>query len=125
MKKIIQTPDGPRSVPDWAKCYCVTRHSPQYIHPYPFALPSGDELWLCPNTYHQARTLLSLYQKYDGPPRSAWTFNYFVRSLITMYWSQVLDEREDQAAYEAWKAEYVSKGYMEMFDEVKKTVAHE
>jgi hypothetical protein len=93
------------------------------VHPYPFALPSGEELWLCPNTFHQANTLLELYKKFDGPPRSAYTFNYFVRSLITLYWSQVLEEQEDEAEYQAWKADTDERGYPALFETVKKTVA--
>ena len=105
MRLTIQTPNGSRAVPDWAKCHCVSRHSPNYIHPYPFALPSGDELWLCPNTYHQATTLLNIYKKLDGPPTKmeAIKFNYFVRQLIKLYWQQVLNEQQDIQAYTVWK----------------------
>lgn len=133
MKVKVQTPDGPRLVPHWAKCHCVSRHSPNYIHPYPFALPSGVELWLCPNTYHQANTLLKLYTSLDGPPAKnvAIKFNYFVRSLLTYYWQQVLEARASDEDYEAWKASQVveEEDYeylgIDIAEIIKKTVAHE
>lgn len=132
MKITIQSPDGPRLLPDWAKCHCVTRHSPNYIHPYPFALPNGIEMWLCPNTFHQANTLLKLYNSLDGPPAKTVCvkFNYFVRSLLTYYWQQVLEARASEEEYEAWKAanapeeedyEYLNLNIAEI---IKKTVAH-
>lgn len=131
MKVTVQTPDGPRLVPHWAKCHCVTRHSPNYIHPYPFALPNGIELWLCPNTFHQANTLLKLYSSLDGPPegRVAVKFNYFVRSLITYYWQLVLEARASDEEYEAWKASQVQEEDDEFLniniqEIIKKTVAH-
>lgn len=104
MKITIQTKQGPRTIPDWAKCYCVTRHTPNYIHPYPFALPNGEELWLCPNTYHQATTLKSLYEKLNAPPTGVEhaKFNYFVRALMRMYWQQVLENRQDEDSYSEW-----------------------
>lgn len=122
MKTTIQTPTGPRSVPDWAKCHCVSRHSPNYIHPYPFALPSGDELWLCPNTYHQATTLLTIYKKQDGPPvpREFVRFNYFVRQLIKLYWQQILEEQVGIEAYEAWKLSLVDEDDWGLFEAVKR-----
>lgn len=132
MKVTIQTPDGPRLLPDWAACHCVSRHSPSYIHPYPFALPNGTELWLCPNTYHQANTLLKLYTGLDGPPekRVCAKFNYFVRSLITYYWEQVLDARQSELEYEAWKeassVKHQDKEYLniDIAEIIKKTVAY-
>lgn len=127
MKTTINTPSGPRNIPDWAQCHCVSRHSPNYIHPYPFALPSGDELWLCPNTYHQATTLLAIYKKQDGPPakREAIKFNYFVRSLIKLYWQQVMDEQVDIEAYLAWKESQRDEDDDDwgLFEAVKKVVA--
>lgn len=127
MKTTIQTPRGSRAIPDWAKCHCVTRHSPNYIHPYPFALPSGDELWLCPNTYHQATTLLNIYTKLDGPPqpRIMGTFNYFVRSLMKLYWQQVLEDQQDIEAYLAWKESQKEDEEDDwgLFEAVKKVVA--
>lgn len=122
MKTTINTPEGPRLIPEWAKCHCVTRHSPNYIHPYPFALPDGTELWLCPNTYHQANTLLKLYKSLDGPPIAATTvkFNYFVRSLLTYYWQQELEARADLEEFQ--------KNYPEtedIYETIKKTPAYE
>ncbi len=131
MRTTIQTPDGPRQIPDWANCYCVSDHRPNFIHPYPFALPNGDELWLCPNTLHQAKTLLNLYVQLDGPPNgiTAAKFNYFVRQLITLYWQQVMEFREDEAEFEQWKAErepepYTGMSDAEIFDFIKKVEAH-
>lgn len=125
MKITVQTPDGPRTVPDWASCYCVSGHRPSYIHPYPFALPSGDELWLCPNTYHQTNTLLNLYKNLDGPPTgvTAAKFNYFVRSLITLYWQQVLEMRNEDADWEAMNFVESEWTDAEMFDFIKKVEA--
>ncbi len=122
MRLTIQTPNGSRAVPDWAKCHCVSRHSPNYIHPYPFALPSGDELWLCPNTYHQAMTLLSMYKKLDGPParRDVCKFNYFVRQLIKLYWQQILEEQVGIEAYNNWKKSLVEEDDWGLFEAVKK-----
>lgn len=68
MRRVIQTPNGPRGIPDWAKCYCVSRHMPIYLHPLPWELPDGTEMWLCPNTHHQVTTLWKMYEKVDGPP---------------------------------------------------------
>ncbi len=128
MRTTIQTPDGPRTVPDWAKCHCVTRHSPNYIHPYPFALPSGDELWLCPNTYHQAKTLLGIYRKLDGPPTGVAhaRFNYFVRSLIKFYWQQVMQDQASLESYADWKASQQDKDDWSnwgLFEVIKKVEA--
>lgn len=128
MKTTIKTKGGPRTIPDWAQCHCVSRHSPSYIHPYPFALPSGDELWLCPTTYHQANILLDIYQKLDGPPerRQAVTFNYFVRSLITMYWQQVLEQRHDAEVYQGWlDSRNPDRDNEELFEDIKRLVADE
>lgn len=123
MKTRIQTPDGPRTIPDWAECHCVTTHRPNYIHPYPFALPDGTELWLCPNTYHQATTLLNLYKQLDGPPKAHRVgpqFNYFVRSLLTLYWNQVLEARANEKAFKEWQA---IEG--DVYELVKRTEAYE
>lgn len=127
MKITVKTPSGPRVVPDWAMCYCVSKHRPAYIHPYPFALPNGDELWLCPNTYHQATTLLGMYVSLDGRPKplTLVKFNYFVRELITMYWHQALAQREDAQAFEAWKSSMRDEDDMDLFDSIKRVVADE
>ena len=127
LKTTINTPSGPRVIPDWAACHCVSKHRPHYIHPYPFALPNGDELWLCPNTYHQTTTLLGLYKSLDGPPagRTLAKFNYFVRSLITLYWQQVLEEQADAQAFEAWKNSLKDEDDMDLFEDIKRVVADE
>lgn len=130
MRLTIQTPEGPRTVPDWATCYCVSNHRPHYIHPYPYALPSGDELWLCPNTFHQANTLLNLYMNLDGPPKGTTLvkFNYFVRSLITMHWQQLMEMKGDEEAWrEAHLVRIANQGMMseqELSDFIKKVEAH-
>lgn len=108
MKTVINTPKGPRTLPEWAKCHCVSRHTPVYIHPLPFALPSGEELWLCPNTFSQANTLLGLYTKLSGPP-SADTlvqFSQFTRSLIRLYWNQLMKQTQDMESFNEWKERY-------------------
>ena len=127
MKTTINTPSGPRVIPDWAKCHCVSKHRPAYIHPYPFALPDGDELWLCPNTYHQVTTLLNMYKALDGPPKpmTAAKFNYFVRQLITMYWTQVLIQRQDEGNFQAWKDSLRDDDDMDLFEDIKRVVADE
>lgn len=127
MKATVKTPEGLRVIPDWARCYCVSDHRPAYIHPYPFALPSGDELWLCPNTYHQATSLLNMYTSLDGPPAlsAARSFNYFVRSLITMYWQQVLQAREDEQAFEVWKQTLKPETEDELYDDIRRLAADE
>lgn len=87
----IRTPDGyERTVPEWSKCYCVTRHTPMYIHPYPYAFPDGREIWLCPNTFHQANTLWKIYNQLGGPPTGMTIIQYtsFVRQLIKLSWEQ-------------------------------------
>lgn len=104
MKTTIRTADGVREIPSWATCYCVTRHTPKYIHPYPFVLPNGVEMWLCPNSHHQASTLLSLYNKHDGPPvrKIHEEFNYFVRELLKYYWQLELRKRADEQSHREW-----------------------
>lgn len=127
MRTTIKTPKGVRVIPDWAKCHCVSKHRPAYIHPYPFALPSGDELWLCPNTYHQATTLLNMYTSLDGPPKplTVVKFNYFVRELITLYWQQILAHREDEFAFAAWKNSQRDEDDLDLFEDIKRVVADE
>lgn len=101
---VINTPQGKRVVPPWSKCYCVTRHTPTYLHPYPFALPDGRELWLCPNTYHQANTLLGLYRKLNAPPTGEQLRQYttFVKNLLKLYWQLVVNERESGETPYRW-----------------------
>lgn len=123
--KTINTPEGKRNIPDWAEkgCMCVKNHRPMYVHTYPFALYNGAELWLCPNTYHQATTLLKIYQKLNGPPATPilCDFGYFPRGLIEMYWYQVLEAQDEYESYEAWKADQVvDDGSTDYFEEVKK-----
>lgn len=101
MKATISTPSGTRQVPDWAKCYCVVRHQPKYLHPYPFELPDGSEIWLCPNTFHQATMFkkkmldsnmpLDL-QNYPGVPT-------FVVNLMKHMWQMKLREEDIQDEY--------------------------
>lgn len=89
MRVKLRLPDGSfREIPEWAKCYCVTRHTPHYINPMPFVIADGTELWLCPNTHHQATTLMKLYKKFNGPPdlKTNNKFNFFVRQLLTLHW---------------------------------------
>lgn len=102
MKAIIQTPDGPRAVPDWARCHCCSRHTPMYVNPLPWALPEGDELWLCPNTHHQISTLWKLYLKLDGPPNgiTEMKFTFFVKQLGRYAWQQQLRLNQDFSASE-------------------------
>lgn len=97
MKRVINTPEGPRTLPDWAQCYCVTRHTPTYINPLPFGLPNGDELWLCPNSYSQAMLLKSLYKKLNGRPelKVINKFSLFVQNLIALCWQQQLNKERD------------------------------
>lgn len=118
----IKTPEGDRIIPVWAKCYCVTRHTPTYIHPYPFALPDGRELWLCPNTFHQATTLRNIYTSLNGPPKGLYNqYSSFVRQLVKMYWqlkmTQVAEvEREIKAA------EDQASEMRELFENAKRVV---
>lgn len=97
MKRVINTPTGLRTLPDWSKCYCVTRHTPTYINPLPFELPSGDELWLCPNSYSQAMLLKSLYKKLNGRPEAKVVnkFSLFVQNLIALCWQQHLNKERE------------------------------
>lgn len=97
MRVTIQTPSGPRQIPDWAACHCVSRHTPSYAHPMPFVLPDSTEMWLCPNTHHQATTLLKVYRDLNGPPdfKTQLNFTVFVRGLIKLFWQQkTLIDRE-------------------------------
>lgn len=102
-------PDGSeRVLPEHARCYCVQRHTPKYIHPLPFSLPDGTELWLCPTTHHAISTLLKIYKKVDGVPHytTEQQFTYFVRSLAKEYWYQRLQLREDRDIQDEGIAEY-------------------
>lgn len=97
MRRVIQTPQGPRSVPTWAQCYCVAQHMPKYAHPMPWEMPDGMELWLCPNTHHQVNLLWATYNKLDGPPneRTLQQFATFARRLCKMAWQQKMaDDRK-------------------------------
>lgn len=117
----IKTPAGDRIIPDWATCYCVTRHTPTYTHPYPFSLPNGRELWLCPNTFHQATTLRAIYENLNGPPRDSRTYSSFVRQLVKMSWQQTLS----QVAVEQKKAETeeaAAREARELFERAKQVV---
>lgn len=108
MRVTINTPVGPRYLPEWAKCYCVTRHTPAYIHPYPFALPDGREIWLCPNTYHQITQLVKLYEKYSAPPgyKTKAKYTVFAQRLAKMYWDQILHQRKDEEQFNEWRAQH-------------------
>ncbi len=127
----INTPDGPRTVPEWAFCHCVTTHRPRYLHPYPFALPSGDELWLCPASYHQATTLLNMYLSLDGPPstEALGSFNYFPRNLIKLCWQQIMEQRNDTEAFEEWKNSLKKDddddAYVGLFEDIKRLTSDE
>lgn len=94
---IVNTPAGPRVVPEDAKCTCVVDHRPNYVHPLPFALPNGQEYWLCPTSFYQARALLDLYRKLDNPPEYAARreFGVYVCKIVARYWQQVLWQRRD------------------------------
>lgn len=121
----ITTSEGARIVPEWAKCYCVARHTPTYIHPYPFALPDGREIWLCPNTYHQATTLRGIYLKLNGPPKGQLReYSSFVKRLLKMYWQQKMTEDvsvERRAVRDATDIEKIRE-MQEMFKRAKKVV---
>ena len=95
----------------------MTRHTPTYIHPLPFSLPTGEELWLCPNTYSQAATLLGVYRSLDGPPNAEtlWKFSLFTRNLIKLYWKYELEDRREAEYIEEWQ-----KNHQKEVDEEKK-----
>lgn len=66
-----------------------------------------------------------MYIKLDGPPipREAVKFNYFVRSLIKLYWQQMLQDQADIEAYLAWKAEQEDDDdTYGLFEAIKKVV---
>lgn len=109
MKIKISLPDGTqRTLPDHAKCYCVTRHTPQPFHPLPYALPDGTELWLCPTTHHAATTLFKMYKKLGTCPnyRLEQKFTYFVRSLVKEHWYQHAQLQEDKEVQDEGMEEY-------------------
>lgn len=127
MKRVINTPDGLRTIPDWSKCYCVQRHTPTYIHPLPFSLPQGEELWLCPNAYSQAQTLLGLYERLEGPPEDKVIvqFSPFTRNLIRYYWNQVLNERREADFIKEWEVQHkreldAEKEFMRLVSRIRK-----
>lgn len=98
MKLVIQTPKGPRTLPEWAKCHCVVHHIPSYIHPVPFQLPTGEELWLCPNMYSQVSMLIAAYWKLDGEPEHKVInrFSVFARKCAAWCWQRELAKRESR-----------------------------
>lgn len=105
MRTVIQTPNGPRTVPDWARCYCVSRHTPTYIHPMPWSLPDGTELWLCPNTHHMVSTLWALYQKVGGHPKlgkGQRGFSHVVIRICNMAWVQKGQQERRLEIQEEW-----------------------
>lgn len=127
MKRVINTPEGLRTLPEWATCYCVKRHTPTYIHPLPFSLPQGEELWLCPNTYSQVQSLLGLYEKLDGPPNDKVIvkFSPFARNLIRLYWNQVLNNRRNEEYLRDWEEKHrkeldAEKAFMRMVSRIKR-----
>lgn len=129
MRVTIQTPSGPRQLPDHACCYCVSRHSPQYVHPLPFELPDGTEMWLCPNTHHQANTLLKIYQQLGTPPGHSTQkrFTVFVQRLIRMWWEEhqeqqrLGDEAREEERQRAEEREQ-DEAAMEAFERVRRAV---
>lgn len=94
-----------------------------YVHPYPFAMYDGIELWLCPNTFHQANLLLKLYKQLNGPPdaETLRSFGFFPRGLVELYWQQVMEAQDEFESYEAWKAAQpvFDDGSTDYFDQVR------
>jgi hypothetical protein len=79
--------DG-HEIPEWAQCYCCTRHVPMYTHPIPFFVPDGQVLYLCPTTHHSVNMLLKIYNQLGGKPelRMLNKFNHFSQRLAKLCW---------------------------------------
>lgn len=124
-RRTIDTPAGPRTIPDWAKCYCVSRHTPNYIHPLPWSMPDGMEIWICPNSHHQATALWRIYNKLDGPPKFevANQFNFFTNQLCKLSWQQKLRE-EAEANIGLEQVEEIENDYQAQakFLEIKRAI---
>lgn len=107
----IQTPRGPRIIPEDAKCECVAKHLPMVLYPYPFVMPDGSELWLCPTTLNHVTTLIGMYKQFWGPPdsESVKKFTFYTRRLVSRYWELYQLREEYNEDYRAWKAEQKAK----------------
>jgi len=93
-----------RTVPEWAKCYCVQYHRPAYYAPLPYETVDGREIWLCPNTYYEVRALWALYCELDAAPSGAdqQQFTMPTRNLCAHMWQTMLqDDREYEKKQEA------------------------
>lgn len=55
-------------IPSWAKCYCVARHFPTYVHVLPYVMPGDNILYLCPASHHALTTYMKLCDQLEGPP---------------------------------------------------------
>ena len=82
---------GGHKIPEWAKCYCVKRHFPTYMHVLPFEMPGGDLLYLCPASHHSLTVFLQICEQLGGPPApGSVTYSSFpivVRRLGQMIWA--------------------------------------
>lgn len=96
----FQVSYGGEELPEWAECYCCTRHIPAYVHPIPLGMPDGHTLYLCPTTYHAVTTLLKMYDQLGGHPPSEIRrqFPFFARRTARFYW----ESRKLQQEGNAW-----------------------
>jgi hypothetical protein len=84
---------GGHEIPDWARCYCVTRHVPTYPYPLPYFLPDGNVLYLCPNMHLSVTALLQTYEALGGRPDRELLEEYpkSTQRLVRMLWAMKHD----------------------------------
>lgn len=80
----IQTPGGPHRIPDYARCYCTTRHTPKYMHTLPYELPDGKIMYFCPTTHHSVTLLVNEWRKYGEKPPNYVNFTQPVRRMAKL-----------------------------------------
>lgn len=69
---------GDHVIPEGTECLCVYKHVPGYAHVFPYTLPDGYVIYLCPNQYHSTKTLVNMYHKLDGVPHAAFLTRFSV-----------------------------------------------
>jgi hypothetical protein len=87
-------------IPAHAKCYCVSRHVPTYAYVFPWELPDGRILYLCPNTYQCVKILLEMRREVGGAPSRSmlWEFPLVAIKLSRLHFRMELDGIDSETA---------------------------
>lgn len=76
-------------IPAWAKCYCVKKHMPTYLHLLPYEMPGGNVLYLCPASHHALTVYMKLCEQLGGAPKFDTTMScpYIIQRLGRLLWA--------------------------------------